>query len=83
MRSACVAIVAYRPAETEDGVFVMTTEELPVAVGDYIKVSDSIHYNGRWEVLERDSRGSYEQYLINKKWPGPLSETDSPKLCAD
>jgi len=81
--SACVGIIGYRNAKNDDGALVITMERLPVAVGDYINVTGSTYYNGRWEVLQTASYGDYGEYRIQKKWPGPLSEAEPPRVCAD
>jgi len=80
--SACAGILRYRNAKNDSGTFVTSMEPLPVAVGDYINITGSTYYNGRWEVLQMVSYGDFGEYRIGKKWPGPLSE-DHPRVCTD
>ena len=85
---ACLDIAGYYGAGNDGGTFVRTIEQLPVGVGDYINVTGTTFYDGRWSVLQmfRYQGPKAQQplwgYRILKKWQG-FPTDDQPRVCTE
>ena len=72
----------YYGAINDGGTFVRTREQLPVGVGDYINVTGTTNYDGRWEVLQMFVYQNLWGYRVEKKWQG-FPPDDQPRVCTD